>query len=47
MSGLGHAVAWLLCRTVGCTGPLSRWFMWPHRYICTPLMNWRIKRGGA
>jgi hypothetical protein len=31
----------ILCRTIGCTGPFSRWFMWPHRHVCTRYSNWR------
>jgi hypothetical protein len=34
----------LLCRTIGCTGPFSRWFMWPHRHICTPYAFWRYRQ---
>jgi hypothetical protein len=33
-----------LCRTVGCTGLLAWWFMWPHRYICNPFTFWRYRR---
>jgi len=47
-SGVRYPHPWdwvevLLCRTVGCTGPLSQWFMWPHRYVCTPvaMRMWR------
>lgn len=34
-------VEWLLCHTIGCTGPFSNWFVWPHRYVCTPFVDWR------